>query len=173
MNAHLCFYRNKIFTKSSVKTQHRNFLGCANNFLNQLERRNSNRNCLLIDTKEDFGKFLAGSIAASILSDSCEAKISEVHQITKLIESDLLNCNGSIKLLLSSLLPKLFSTKIFRLEIHEFFFKNLTQEVHRRRSRTKTNMHDMIQLMTDALSGNPMMNDESISAQFLIFFTGG
>lgn len=162
-----------MYTKSSVKPMQQSLVGCANSFLVQLLQWNPNRKRFVIDSREVFGNFLAESISASILNDRSKAKISEVFQVLKYIQRDLLTCNGSVKLLMFSLLPKIVRFQIFRQEVYDFFKKNLTQVIHERRLRTKTYTHDMIQLMIDATTEHVRLNDEAISAQFLIFFTGG
>lgn len=69
-------------------------------------------------------------------------------------------------------MPKNFKTKIFRNEIHEFFNKNLTQEIQKRLSRGKTESNDLIQMIIEC-SRESELEAEAITEQFLIFFTGG
>jgi cytochrome P450 family 9 len=187
-----------IYTTSKLKMMFNLMLESAEEFSNNLkEKSKMNNDVIEIDTRDVFARVTADGIATTALGfkgDCITNKNSQMFQIAADIGSDFANAG---KMMLLYFLPKIYGflgLQQFRKSIHDFFEKNILDEMKRRREE-KISRPDVIQMLVQAKEGQLKhekgdeveeisvestskikknnWTDEDLVAQAFIFFIGG
>lgn len=126
-----------------------------------LEKRNvEGQQSFVIDSTEILERFLAEAIGSVIFGSNCtEVDFVRVEKIVKSIDRDLSSLNGSLRLLLSSCMPKRFRTKVFQKDVDDFFTEIVLQK-----------QSGLIEKLSAELNNN---EPQLATAQILIFIAGG
>lgn len=99
-------------------------------------------------------RFTAEAITSAVFGTIGDDEVLRAARVVKSINRDLRSLSG-FKLLLSSLMPRIFRMKIFQSDVDEFFAE-IAQQRHKS--------------LIDELNESDV---ENIPAQVLIFFAGG
>jgi cytochrome P450 family 9 len=185
-----------IYTSSRMKFMFGWLVECIDEFTKIYEAKaKANEGEIEIETLDVFSRISADGILSTTLGfkgDCVANKDSKIFEIVEAMETD----GTSLKFILSFFSPnffKIFNFKVFRQSVRDFFNKNVSSEIQRRREG-KFFRPDIIQLLLQAKEGQLKMDtndadefsytetkvkkihtftDEDLTAQAFFFLLGG
>jgi cytochrome P450 family 9 len=185
-----------IYTSSKMKFMFGLLVECIDEFTKIYEAKTkANEGEIEIETLDVFSRITADGISSTTLGfkgDCVANKDSKIFEIVEAMQADFTSFN----FILSFITPKMFEIfnfKVFRQSVRDFFNKNFSSEIQRRREE-KFFRPDIIQLLLQAKEGHLKMDtndsdefsytetkvkkihtftDEDLIAQALLFLLAG